>query len=132
MFRSTARPVATGARLGYPRGHRITGQDHDQDAESWARAGTFWLPVCYQTGRRGPRPTWGAVMAAKGMGRPRFPEGEALSERVTTRFRPKELADVQAAADEAGVSIAEWLRRVALAAARRAQLTARRRTRKKG
>ena len=58
-------------------------------------------------------------MAAKERGRPRFPEGEALSKRVTTRFRPSEADEVKAAAEDAGLSVAEWLRRVALAAARR-------------
>lgn len=58
-------------------------------------------------------------MAAKDMGRPKFPKGEALTQRVTTRFRPDEKAEVKAAADAAGLSVAEWLRQVALQAARR-------------
>ncbi|MGE3752787.1 MAG: DUF1778 domain-containing protein [Planctomycetota bacterium] len=68
-------------------------------------------------------------MAARGMGRPPHPEGEALSERITARVRPTEKAEIQAAAEASGTTMAEWLREVALSAARRRikRKTARRR-----
>ncbi len=70
-------------------------------------------------------------MAAKEMGRPRFPKGEALSERITARVRPREKEEIQIAADAAGMSMAQWLREVALSAARRRRSKKKARRRKK-
>lgn len=55
-------------------------------------------------------------MATRKVGRPRKPEGEALSERLEIRLTREELNLLRRTADAAGKSLSEWLRGVALGA----------------
>ena len=52
-----------------------------------------------------------------GLGRPKLPKGEAMSRQLTCRVRPTEEARMKAAADRAGLPLAEWMRRALLHAA---------------
>ena len=53
----------------------------------------------------------------RGPGRPKMAEGEAMSRQLTCRVRPSEEARMRRAAEKAGVTFAEWMRRTLLTAA---------------
>lgn len=54
------------------------------------------------------------------MGRPKLPKSEKKSDRVEIRLSVDERAAFEAAAGKAGLPLSEWLRDLALKAARRA------------
>jgi len=54
------------------------------------------------------------------MGRPKLPKSERRSGRIEIRVSGPEQAAMDAAAGRAGLKLSEWLRDVALKAARRA------------
>jgi len=54
------------------------------------------------------------------MGRPKLPKGERKSGRIEIRVSGSEQAAMEAAAAKANLPLSEWLRDVALKAARRA------------
>lgn len=56
-------------------------------------------------------------MAAKKMGRPPKPRGEAKAEVLTLRLTKDERKATEAAAKRAGVPVSEWARRVIISAA---------------
>jgi hypothetical protein len=56
------------------------------------------------------------MAAAKKMGRPRKPKGEAKEETLTLRLTRAERRDADAAAVKAGLAISEWARRAVVAA----------------
>lgn len=58
-------------------------------------------------------------MTAK-MGRPKLPKSERKSGRIEIRVSASEQAAMEAAAQHASLALSEWLRDVALKAARRA------------
>ena len=53
------------------------------------------------------------------MGRPRLPKGEKKSGRIEIRVSATEQASMEAAASKAELALSEWLRDVALKAAKR-------------
>lgn len=55
-------------------------------------------------------------MAAKKMGRPKKPRGEAKAEVLTLRLTKDERKAADAAAGRAGLPISEWARRAIVAA----------------
>lgn len=60
-------------------------------------------------------------MAAKrSRGRQPLPKGEALDRQITCRVRATEEAEMKAAAEAKGLSLAAWMRQVLKGAARRA------------
>lgn len=73
------------------------------------------------SGARGriPRATEESAMSTK-MGRPKLPKSERKSGRIEIRVSGPEQAAMDAAAEKAGLKLSEWLRDVALKAARRA------------
>jgi len=53
------------------------------------------------------------------MARPKLPKGERKSSRIEIRVSGPEQTAMEAAAESAGLKLSEWLRDVALKAARR-------------
>jgi uncharacterized protein (DUF1778 family) len=60
-----------------------------------------------------------STQESRGPGRPALPEGEGKEKMTGFRARPDERASIERAAEIAGLTLSEWLRQRAVAAAQR-------------